>query len=132
MGKTVFQEKFNHSVVTALLFSTLSEDDKETKLQSFINEAEERYDLFCDNILQMLANKNTSQETNVLYLTIDGFSFASNATLEQQPSCVPVLTVNQYSPHCPDILAYIEIALCHYSTYCRFAKSALRSLKEYS
>ena len=127
MVQSFYQEKFYNSIVTALLFNNLSLNDKERKLQAFVNEAEERYDMFCDNITYLLVNKETSNETNVLYLTVDGFSFVSNSTLDQQLTCVPVLTINKYSPKSPDILAYIEIALCHFTSYCNFAKNTFIS-----
>lgn len=124
MTQSLYQEKFNNSIITSLLFNNLAMDDKERKLQAFINDADERYDLFCDNITRLLVNKETNNDVNTLFLTIDGFSFISNSALNQQPSCVPVLTINQYSPSCPDILAYIEIALCVFSSYCHFIKSS--------
>lgn len=127
MAQSVFQEKFNNSIITALLFNNLSMNDKERKLQDFINEAEERYDLFCENITRLLVNKETNNDVNTLFLTIDGFSFISNSALNQQPSCVPVLTINQYSPSCPDILAYIEIALGIFTSYCSFIKNTYNS-----
>ena len=98
MAQSVFQEKFNNSIITALLFNNLAMNDKESKLQAFINEADERYDMLCDNITRLLENKETNNDVNTLFLTIDGFSFISNSALNQQSSCVPVLTINQYSP----------------------------------
>lgn len=127
MTQSYFQEKFNHSIVSALLYNNLLLDDKERKLQSFVNEADERYDMFCDNINRLLSRTESNNEINTLYLTIDGFSFLSNTALDQQPSCIPVLTVNKYSPKCPDILAYIEIALCQFASYCIFAKNTFNS-----
>lgn len=127
MAQSVFQEKFNNSIITALLFNNLAMNDKESKLQAFINEADERYDMLCDNITRLLANKETNNDVNTLFLTIDGFSFISNSALNQQPSCVPVLTINQYSPKCPDILAYIEIALGIFTSYCSFIKNTFNS-----
>lgn len=130
MAQLFYQEKFNNSIVTALLFNDLSLNDKERKLQEFINEAEERYDMLCDNITKLLINKETNNETNTLYLTVDGFSFISNSLLDQQTSCFPVLTINKYSPICPDILAYIEIALSHFTSYCIFVKNTYISLNK--
>lgn len=127
MALSLYQEKFNDSIVAALLFSNLSMDDKESKLQAFINETDERYDMLCDNITRLLVNKETNNDVNTLFLTIDGFSFISNSALNQQPSCVPVLTINQYSPNCPDILAYVEIALGVFSSYCSFIKTTFQS-----
>ena len=127
MAQSVFQEKFNNSIITALLFNNLTMNDKESKLQAFINEADERYDMFCDNITRLLVNNETNDDVNTLFLTIDGFSFISNSVLNQQPSCVPVLTINKYSPRCPDILAYIEIALCYFSSYGSLVKSTFNS-----
>lgn len=122
MAQSFFQEKFNHSIVTALLFNDLALDDKERKLQEFINDADERYDTFCDNIARLLSDKETNDDINTLYLTLDGFSFVSSHSLEQNTSCVPVLTINKYSPNCPDISAYVEIALSYFVSYCNFAK----------
>ena len=130
MTQTFYQRQFNNSIVTALLFSNLSMCDKERKLQEFICEADERYDLLCDNITCLLVTKETSNETNILYLTVDGFSFVSNFALDRETSCVPVLTINKYSPECPDILAYIEVALCHFTSYCSFAKNTILSLEK--
>lgn len=130
MAQSVFQEKFNNSIITALLFNNLSMNDKESKLQAFINEADERYDMLCDNITRLLVNKETNNDVNTLFLTIDGFSFISNSALNQQSSCVPVLTINQYSPRCPDILAYIEIALCIFTSYCSFIKNTFNSFEK--
>lgn len=130
MAQTFYQRQFYDSIVTALLFSSLSSNDKERKLQEFVNEAEERYDMLCDNITRLLANKETSSETNILYLTVDGFSFVSNFTFEQEPFCVPVLIINRYSPQCPDIAAYVEVALCHFTSYCTFAKNTYISFVE--
>jgi len=127
MAQSVFQEKFNNSIITALLFNNLSMNDKESKLQAFINEADERYDMLCDNITRLLVNKETNNDVNTLFLTIDGFSFISNSALNQQSSCVPVLTINQYSPRCPDIVAYIDIALCIFTSYCSFIKNTFNS-----
>lgn len=127
MAQSIYQEKFNNSIITALLFGNLTMDDKESKLQAFINETDERYDMLCDNVTRLLVNKETNNDVNTLFLTIDGFSFISNSTINQQSSCVPVLTINQYSPNCPDILAYIEIALCVFASYCGFIKTTFRS-----
>lgn len=127
MAQSLYQEKFNNSIITALLFNNLTINDKESKLQSFINETDERYDMLCDNIAHLLVNKESNNDVNTLFLTIDGFSFISNSTLNQQPSCIPVLTINQYSPSCPDILAYIETALSVFSSYCSFMKTTFRS-----
>lgn len=123
MAHSVFQEEFNNSIITALLFSNLSINDKENKLQAFINESDERYDMLCDNITRLLENKEQNNDVNTLFMTIDGFSFISNSALNQQPSCVPVLTINQYTPKCPDILAYIEIALGIFASYSSFVKN---------
>lgn len=130
MAQLFYQEKFNNSIVTALLFNDLSLNDKERKLQEFVNEAEERYDMLCDNIAQLLVNKETNPDTNTLYLTVDGFSFVSNSALDQQATCFPVLTINKYSPMCPDILAYIEIVLSHFTSYCIFAKNTYISVNK--
>ena len=127
MARSFYQEKFNNSIITALLFNNLAINDKESKLQAFVNDADERYDMLCDNITRLLVNKETNNDVNTLFLTIDGFSFISNSTLNQSPSCVPVLTINQYSPSCPDILAYIEIALCVFASYCSFVKTTFHS-----
>lgn len=127
MAQSVFQEKFNNSIITALLFNNLAMNDKESKLQAFINEADERYDMLCDNITRLLVNKEANNDVNTLFLTIDGFSFISNSALNQQSSCFPVLTINQYSPRCPDILAYIEIALGIFTSYCSFIKNTFNS-----
>ena len=128
MAKTFYQTQFNNSIVTGLLFSNLSVSDKERKLQEFVHEAEERYDVLCDNISQLLLNKQSNNDINTLYLTVDGFSFVSDLSLDQGRACVPVLTINKYSPECPDILAYIEVALCHFSSYCNFSKNTILSL----
>lgn len=128
MAQTVYQTQFNNSIVTALLFSDLSPHDKERKLQEFVCEAEERYDMLCDNITHLLVNKEISNSTSALYLTVDGFSFVSDFTLDHDRSCIPVLTINKYSPQCPDILAYIEVALCHFASYSNFAKNFVLSL----
>lgn len=130
MSQTFFQEKFNNSIVTALLFNNLSLCEKERKLQQFTNESEERYDMFCDNINCLLDNKDENSDLNTLYLTIDGFSFLSNFSMEHQPSCFPVLTINRYSPNAPDISMYIEIALNHFAFYCEFTKSTIRAFEE--
>ena len=126
----VLQKQFNHSIVTALLFSNLSLCEKERKLQQFVDENEERYDILCDNIYKLFLDKDSNAETNTLYLTIDGFSFISNSSIEQQLSCFPVLTINKYSPRCPDISMYVDIALNHFSYYCKFAKSTILSLQK--
>lgn len=131
MAQTFYQTQFNNSVVTALLFSNLPLCEKERKLQAFVNEAEERYDMFCDNITCLLANKEINDKASTLFLTVDGFSYVSDFTQEQQHvSCVPVLTINKYSPLCPDISAYIEVALCHFTSYCNFAKNTFLSFEK--
>ena len=127
MSQTIFQEKFNCSIITALLFNNLSLCEKERKLQEFVNENEERYDIFCDNIDILFANKDKADESKTLYLTIDGFSFISNVSFENHLTCFPVLTINRYSPNCPDIAMYIEIALNHFASYCEFAKNTIKS-----
>lgn len=128
MNISTHQSNFNKSIVTALLFNSLSLSEKEQKLQLFVNETDERYDMFCDNINRLLENKDTNNDADTLYLTIDGFSFISSSSVGQQPSCFPVLTVNQHSPNCPDISIFIEIALCRFATYCEFTKNTLKAL----
>lgn len=130
MSQTFFHEKFNTSIVTALLFSNLPISEKERKLQKFVNENEERYDIFCDNINRLLVNKGLNSTPDTLYLTIDGFSFISNSIIEHQASCVPILTINQYSPNCPDISAYVDIALSYFSSYSNLVKSVAVSFDQ--
>lgn len=125
-----YQVNFNKSIVTALLFNDLSFSEKEQKLQSFVNEAEERYEMFCDNINSLLENKETNNETDTLYLTIDGFSFISNSSIGQQNSCFPVLTINHFSPRCSDISSLIEIALFHLGSHCEFSKNNLKAFTQ--
>ena len=70
MAQSLYQEKFNNSIITALLFNNLAMTDKETKLHAFINEADERYDMLCDNITRLLVNKEINNDANTLFLTI--------------------------------------------------------------
>lgn len=130
MVYSLMQEKYNNSIVTALLFNTLPLTEKEIKLQRFISEHEERYDVLCDNIHTLHTNKTKNLDADTLYLTIEGFSFLSNSFMDPQPACFPVLTINQYSPDSPDISMYIEIALNHFVSYCEFAKSTIRAVDQ--
>ena len=122
---TQLQEKFNNSIIQALLFNNMSLCEKERKLQQFVSENEERYEFFCENIYQLFANIDTNSEADTLYMTIDGFSFISNSTIDQHLTCCPVLTISKYSPKFHDISAYIEIALNQFASYCEFAKNAI-------
>lgn len=128
--QTVFQEKFNNLIVQALLYNNLPLCEKERKLQQFVNESEERYDSLCENIYQMCYNKTADCETDTLYITIEGYSFVSTSFIDQHLTCFPVLTINQYSPRCPDISAYIEIVLNFFASYCDLAKNATPSFNE--
>lgn len=128
MEVSVHQVKFNCSVVTALLFNSLSLSEKEQKLQLFMSEAEERYDMLCDNIYSLIENKDCNNVADTLYLTIDGFSFISSSLVGQEPSCFPVLRVNQFSQKCPDVSILIEIALFQFASYCELMKTTVKSL----
>lgn len=119
------QAKFNNSIVTALLFNTLSLTEKERKVQEFVNDNEERYNIFCDNIYRLFLHKGSDFGIDTLYLTIDGFSFISCAALDQQISCFPVLSLNNYASECTDISKYIEIALNGFEDYCKCTKNAI-------
>ena len=130
MNQSTFQEKFNNSIVTALLYHDLSLCEKERKLQQYVNECEERYDLFCDNINKLLENKDTSTKANTLYLTIEGYSFISDAILDFQESCFPVLTINKYSPQCADISMYLDLALYYFCTHCEFSKEMTKVVEQ--
>lgn len=130
MAQSYFHEKFNTSIVTALLFTNLSLCEKERKLQKFVNDNEERYEIFCDNIHHLLINKDVTASAQTLYLTIDGFSFISDSIAEQQNGCVPVLTINKYSPCCPDISAYIDVALSFFSSCTSLVKDTALSYEK--
>lgn len=130
MVQSLFHERFNNSIITALLFNTLPLTEKERKIQCFVSENEERYDIFCDNIYRMFVNKGANGDVNTLYLTIDGFSFISNDVIEQAQSCFPVLTINKYTPGCPDISAYVDMALTHFLCYCEFAKNTILAVEK--
>lgn len=127
MGTSVHQVIFNKSVVTAILFNNLTLNEKEQKLQLFINEAEERYDMLCDNVYNLISNKEKNTGADTLYLTIDGFSFVSSSLTGHETSCFPVLTINQYSPVCSDVSILIEIALNQFASFCEFIKTTINS-----
>ena len=122
MVQSSFQEQFNNSIVTALLFINLPLNEKERKLQGFLNEHDERYDIMCDNIYRMLISNHLDKDPKTLYLTIDGFSFVSDSTINRQLSCFPVLTINQRSAHNVDISVFVEIALQNFLSHCEQLK----------
>lgn len=127
MELSIYQTHFNKSIVTALLFNNLPLCEKEHKLQLFVNEAEDRYDMFCDNINLLIENKGANSNADTLYLTIDGFSFVSSSLGGQHPSCFPVLTINQNSSFGLDISTLIENALARFAFYCEFIRNTVKS-----
>lgn len=120
---SIFQEKYNNCVVTALLHNHLALSEKERKIQQFINDPE-RYEVFCDNVYSLMVNRELGNDIDTLYLTIDGYSFISNSTMLPQPSCFPVLTLTKdFLRDKTDISVFVEIALYNFSAFCEFARS---------
>lgn len=116
--QSIFQEKYNNCVISALLYNHLPISEKERKLQQFMNDPE-RYDIFCDNIYSLVINKVKNDEIDTLYLTTEGFSFICNSSMPPQPSCFPVLTVkSECIRRCVDISCFIEIALLNFEVFC--------------
>lgn len=121
--QSVFQEKYNNCVVTALLYSHLPLCEKERKIQQFVNDSE-RYDIFCDNVYSLILNKDNNDGVDTLYITTEGFSFVSNSLMLPQESCFPVLTMNRVVlDSVGDISKIIEIALFNFSAYCDLMKA---------
>ena len=127
MMQSSYQVFYNNSIVTALLYSNMSVDEKEQKFKQFVNEIDDRYDELCDNIDYLLVNKETNNEENTLYLSVDGHSFITKAE-ESVLNAYPVLTINRYSPESFDISMYLELALSHFSSHCDYIKSTQKVL----
>ena len=121
--QSLYQTTFNNSIISALLFDTLSMTEKEQKIQTFVNESDTRYDELCDNIDYLLMNKDTNSDKNTLYLKNDGSSFIAESGIENVG--FPVLTINQYSPDSSDISMYLELALKHFSSNCDYIKTQM-------
>lgn len=123
--QSFYSKIFNNSVITAMLHIDIPLNKKELMLQRFVNEFDNRYDIFCDNIMFLIENKDTINKENTLYLTVDGCSYIKDSGIEPMPYSFPVLTINKYSPDCSDIAVYVELALSQFTSYCDNLKNSL-------
>lgn len=126
--KSSYEIKFNNTVIAALMCENIVNEEKEKRLQKFVNSAETLYDDFCDNIYYLLDNKKSLKNKNTLYVASDGTSFIDCFSFPKDRFCFPVLIINQYSPDCSDLSTYIETALHHFVS----CVSLLKTLHEAS
>ena len=101
------EKKFVDLIITAILKKY--HDGKIDSVKEFFWTAGNRYDQLCDHILEM----TTLSGDNTLYLSINGESFINTIPTTYSLPLFEVLTTNEFSPACNDIIMYIEVVLDH-------------------
>ena len=101
------ERMFVDLIITAILKNY--NEGKVESIKEFFWSAGNRYDQLCDNIykMMMLPGENT------LYVSINGESFINSVPAVYPLPLFDVLTTNEFSPQCKDIIMYIEIVLDH-------------------
>lgn len=117
-----YQNCFNNTVISRILFDEVATSEKEKNLHLFVNSAEKLYDDFCDNIYYLFMNKDNN-DRNTLYLNINGSSYVDFNHRSSDTGAIAVLSINKYSPGSPDIVMYIEAALKHFVDYVNSLKN---------
>lgn len=101
------EKKFVDLIITAILKNYT--EGKVESIKEFFWTAGNRYESLCDHIHQM----TMLPDTNTLYVSINGESFVNNIPANYSLPLFEVLTINEFSPKCNDIIMYVEVVLDH-------------------
>lgn len=101
------EKKFVDLIITAILKNY--NEGKIDSVKEFFWYAGNRYEHLCDNIYKM----TTLPGENRLFVSINGESFINTIPNGYSFPLFEVLTINEFSPQCNDIIMYLEVVLDH-------------------
>lgn len=107
--RTKSEKKFADLVISMIVNSPDSNEDKTKRLKAFFNNHSYYYENFCYNAYAM----TTLPGTNILSIDDNGVSHVNLKALAPERKYYDVLILNEYSPACGDVIMHIEAALNH-------------------
>lgn len=99
------EKKFVDLIITAILKNY--NEGKVESIKEFFWSSGNRYEQLCENIDTMVKIPGE----NRLYISANGESFVNAIPDSYSLPVFDVLTTNEFSPECNDIIMYIEVAL---------------------
>lgn len=103
------EKKYIDLTVTLIMKSNRSIDEKTECIKSFLNNHTYCYENFCFNVYRLTQMPGT----NVLTIDDSGISYVNLTTKDPAKKYYDILTLNEYSPCCSDIIMHVEVALNH-------------------
>ncbi|MBQ8248130.1 MAG: hypothetical protein IJZ42_13460 [Lachnospiraceae bacterium] len=101
------EKQFIDLIITSILKNY--NEGKIDSVKEFFWSAGNRYELLCENIYTMTTLPGESR----LFVSINGESFINNIPPGYSLPLFEVLTINEFSPKCSDIIMYVEVVLDH-------------------
>ena len=107
--RTKSEKKFTGLVISMIMSSHDSHEDKIKRLKSFFNNHSYYYENLCYNTYAMTMLPGT----NILSIDDNGVSYVNLKELVPERKYYDILVLNEYSPVCGDVIMHIEAALSH-------------------
>lgn len=109
--KTKSEKKYVDLMISMIMHSDDSIEEKERRMKIFFNNHSYFYDNLCDNIYSLLFMSGT----NVLTVDDEGNSYVNLHHKKQGKRYYDVLVLNEYSPFCSDVVMLVDLALNYLS-----------------
>lgn len=118
--KTAYQKRFE-SLVKEIILSEPFITSRETVLQDFDCDSERNYDLFCDNVYDIMM-----QHKGNLYIDERGFSYIGGHPYTCRHVYFELLTTEDVAEEKEDVIEYIDLALKRLAWHLDTVKRSLK------
>ena len=107
--KTRSEKKFTDLVISMIMKSNKSMEEKEKCIKSFFNNHSYYYENMCYNVYHLTLLPGT----NVLTIDEQGVTHINIQKKDPDMDYFDILTLNEFTPHCSDVIMHIDVALSH-------------------
>ena len=107
--RTRSEKKYTDLVISMIMSSNKTIAEKEKSIKSFFNNHSYYYENLCYNVyyLTMLPG------TNMLTIDEQGVTHVNLRVRDPQTTYYDILTLNEFTPSCSDVIMHIDVALNH-------------------